>query len=288
MRLTRRDRLILYAPLVVVLSGWLIVPALLGLGATLTNYAPTELAVRWVGLRNFAQVLGDRSFAAAIRNILVFTLVAVPLQLGIGFGLAFVLRRPFRGRVLARVLLLIPWLVSPVASGVMWHFVLGGQTGLPNFAIGWLGVSPQPSPLGQHGLALATLVLVETWRVAPLVAFLLLPGLMSIPHQRWEDATLDGLGWIGNVRHVALPAIAPLVLAVAMLLIGGALATFDSVLTMTGGGPGSETVTPALYSYEKAFTVSDWPVGAASGWLIGGAVLVVGLVYVRLTRRMSA
>jgi multiple sugar transport system permease protein len=288
MRLTRRERLILYAPLVVVLSGWLIVPALLGLGATLTNYAPTELAVHWVGLRNFAQVLGDRSFAAAMRNILVFTLVAVPLQLGIGFGLAFVLRRPFRGRALARVLLLVPWLVSPVASGVMWHFVLGSETSLPNFALGWLGVSPQPSPLGQHGLALTTVVLVETWRVAPLVAFLLLPGLMSIPHQRWEDATLEGLGWIGTVRHVALPSIVPLVLAVTMLLIGGALATFDGVLTMTGGGPGSETMMPALYSYNKAFTLSDWPVGAAAGWLIGGAVLVVGLAYLRLTRRASA
>jgi ABC-type sugar transport system permease subunit len=120
------------------------------------------------------------------------------------------------------------------------------------------------------------------------VAFLLLPGLASIPRERWEEATLVGLKWPGNIRHVALPAIAPLVLAVAMLLIGAALATFDSVLTMTGGGPGSETVTPALYSYNKAFTVSDWPVGAASGWLIGGVVLVVGLVYLRLASRAEA
>jgi multiple sugar transport system permease protein len=288
MRLTRRERLVLYAPLVVVLSVWLIIPALLGLAATLTNYAPTELAVRWVGLRTFAAILGDRTFAAAIRNVLVFTLVAVPLQLGIGFGLASLLRRPFRGRAVARVLLLVPWLVSPVASGVMWHFVLESRTSLPNFALGWLGIPAQPSPLGQHGLALATVVIVETWRVAPLVAFLLVPGLASVPRQRWEDATLDGLGWLDTVRHVALPAITPLVLAVTMLLIGGALATFDSVLTMTGGGPGSETVTPALYSYNKAFTVSDWPAGAASGWLIGGAVLVIGLAYIRLTRRTWA
>jgi multiple sugar transport system permease protein len=288
MRLTPRERLVLYAPFLAVLSVWLVIPALLGLVATLTNYAPTELAVRWVGLRTFATILGDRTFAAAVRNIVAFTLVAVPLQLAVGFGLAYLLRRPFRGRSIARVLLLVPWLVSPVASGVMWHFVLGSETGLQNYVLGWLGLPSQPSPLGQHGLALATVVLVETWRVAPLVAFLLLPGLASIPQQRWEDATLDGLDWLGTIRQVALPAIRPLVLAVTMLLIGGALATFDGVLTMTGGGPGSETVTPALYSYDKAFTVSDWPAGAASGWLIGGAVLVVGLVYIRLTRRTQA
>lgn len=77
----------------------------------------------------------------------------------------------------------------------------------------------------------------------------------------------------------------PLILAVTMLLIGGALATFDSVLTLTGGGPGTETVTPALYSHDKAFTFSNWPAGASSGWLIGGAVLLVGLIYVRLATR---
>jgi multiple sugar transport system permease protein len=285
MTLTTRERLVLFAPLVIVLSVWLLIPALLGLIATFTDYAPTVLSVRWVGLHNFATILGDRSFAAALRNILAFTVVAVPLQLTIGFGLAYLLRRPFKSRAVVRVVLLVPWLVSPVASGVMWHFVLGSETGVQNVALGWLGLPAQPSPLGQHGLALATVVLVETWRVAPLVAFLLLPGLTSIPRDRWEDATLDGLGWLGTIRQVALPAIAPLVLAVTMLLVGGALATFDSVLTMTGGGPGSETVTPALYSYNKAFTVSDWPVGAASAWLIGGVVLVIGLVYLRLTRR---
>ncbi len=125
---------------------------------------------------------------------------------------------------------------------------------------------------------------VETWRVAPLVAFLLLPGLVGVPRERWEDATIDGLPWWGRVRHVALPELRPLILAVTMLLIGGALATFDSVLTMTGGGPGTETMTPALYSYNKAFTFSAWPVGAASGWMIAGAVLLAGLAYLRLSR----
>jgi ABC-type sugar transport system permease subunit len=117
-----------------------------------------------------------------------------------------------------------------------------------------------------------------------LVAFLLLPGLASIPRERWEDATIDGVSWLGKIRNVALPALRPLILAVTMLLLGGALATFDSILTMTGGGPGTETVTPALYSYNKAFTFSAWPIGAASGWLIGGAVLLAGLAYLRLSR----
>ncbi|HEY8845892.1 MAG TPA: sugar ABC transporter permease [Candidatus Limnocylindrales bacterium] len=285
MKLTTAERGLLYGPLAIVVSIWLLIPALLGLVSTFTNYAPTESSVAWVGLHNFQSIISDRTFAAAIRNIGIFTLVAVPLQLIIGFCVADALRRPFRGRTLVRIVLLLPWLVSPIASGVMWHFLLGSETGFLGFGFRSIGLPAPPSPLSQHGLALLTVVLVETWRVAPLVAFLLLPGLASIPRERWEDATIDGLRWLGQIRHVAIPALRPLILAVTMLLIGGSLATFDSVLSMTGGGPGTETVTPALYSYNKAFTFSDWPIGAASGWLIGGAVLVAGLAYLRLSRK---
>jgi ABC-type sugar transport system permease subunit len=286
-RLSKSERLLLCGPLVIVLSIWLIIPALLGLAATLTNFAPAERAIRWVGLRNFEALLADRSLAAAVRNIVVFSLLAVPLELVVGFGLAYLLRRPFRGRTAARLLLLLPWLVSPVAAGVMWHFLLGSETGFLNYAVRSLGLPSLPSPLSQHGWALLTVVLVESWRVAPLVAFLLLPSLTAIPRERWEDALLDGLSTIGTIQHVALAAMRPLLLAVTMLLIGGALATFDSVLTMTGGGPGTETETPALYSHDMAFTVSNWPAGAASGWLIGGVVLATGLVYVGLAGRSA-
>jgi multiple sugar transport system permease protein len=275
----------LYGPVGIVVALWLIIPALLGLVATFTNYAPAQPAVQWVGLHNFEAIVADRSFGAAVRNIAVFTLLAVPLELIVGFGLAYLLRRPFRGRTAVRLLLLLPWLVSPVASGVMWHFLFGSETGFFNFAARSLGLSSMPSPLSQHGLALLTVVAVESWRVAPLVTFLLLPSLSTIPRERWEDALLDDLSTLGKIRHLALPAMKPLILAVSMLLIGGALATFDSVLTMTGGGPGTETVTPALYSHDKAFTFGNWPAGAASGWLIGGSVLLIGLVYVRLATR---
>jgi len=288
MRLTTSERAILATPVVVVLSIWLLGPAIIGLISTFSNYAPAEPSVEWVGLRNFQTILSDRTFGAAVRNIAMFTLIAVPLQLAIGFCLAEAMRRPFRGRSAVRLLLLLPWLVSPIASGVMWHFLFSSETGFLAFAFRSVGLPAPPSALSQHGLALLTIVLVETWRVAPLVAFLLLPGLAGIPRERWEDAAIDGLSWLGRIRHVALPPVRPIILAVTMLLIGGALATFDSVLTMTGGGPGTETLTPALYSYDKAFTFSDWPIGAASAWLIGGAVLVAGLAYLCLLRRADA
>jgi multiple sugar transport system permease protein len=214
-------------------------------------------------------------------------LTAVPLELAIGFGLAWLLREPFRGRSLLRVLLLVPWLVSPIASGVMWHFLLGTTHGLLDFALGWLGRPDAASPIADPRLALATTVAVETWRVAPLVGFLLLPGLTAVPVERWEDARLSGAGSFRQALFVGLPAIRPLLLAVAMLLVGQAAATFDVVLILTGGGPGTATVTPALYSYDQAFGVNDWPAAAAAAWLVTLAVVVAGAAYVALARRDS-
>ena len=287
MRLTNGQRLVLFGPLIVVLAIGLVGPAVLGFLATFTTYAPDHTDVKLAGLDNYVSVLRDREFAAAVRNIFFFTFLAVPLELIIGFGLAYILRRPMRGRGLCRVLLLIPWLVSPIASGVMWHFLFGSGQGIFDFALASFGLREVPSPLSQHGLALLTTVLVEVWRVAPLVAFLLLPGLTAIPAEKWEHATTEGASWIGQIRHVVLPAIRPLALAVTILLIGMALGTFDAILILTGGGPGTETTTPALYSYNAAFQVSNWPVGSASAWLIVAAVLLVGLVYLRLARSES-
>jgi uncharacterized membrane protein YkvA (DUF1232 family) len=180
MRLTLRQRVALFAPLMFLLAVGLVGPAVLGLLATLTTYAPGETAIRWSGLDNYAAVFRDPEFVAATQNIVVFTVLAVPLELIIGFSLAWLLRRPRWHRSLLRVLLLLPWLVSPIASGVMWHFLRDTGQGLLQFVAAVFGLADVPSPLGQHGLALLTTVAIEVWRIAPLVAFLLLPGLTAI------------------------------------------------------------------------------------------------------------
>ena len=254
---------------------------MLGLLATFTTYSPFVTATRFVALANYAGVLQDPEFAAAARNIFLFTALAVPLELIAGFAIAYALREPMRGRSALRVLLLLPWLISPIGSGVMWHYLLGSTDGIVDFVLGWFGVTVT-SPLGDVRLALPVVVAVEVWRVAPFAAFLLLPGLVAIPRERWDDARLSGASWLQQVVAVAVPAVRPLLLTVTMLLIGLALGSFDVVLILTGGGPGNATLTPALFSYSSAFATNDWLAGAASAWLIAAAVLVIGGLYVRL------
>ncbi len=280
----QRQRLLLLIPLALLVVPFLLWPALLGVLSSFTDYTPAQTHVRFVGLRNYATVLTDGQSLLAFRNIGVLTLLAVPAELIGGFAIAYALRESFRGRGLVRALLLIPWLVSPAATGVMWHFLFNSNVGLLNFWLAWLRLPPQPSPLGLSGLALPAVIVVEIWRKAPLASFLLLPGLLALPMDLWEQARLDGAPITRVLRHVLLPWLRPLLLTIALLLIGDTLGTFDSVLMMTGGGPGSQTIIPALYSYQKAFQVHDWPTGVTLAWLVVGTVLLAGIGYLALMR----
>lgn len=277
----QRQRLLLLAPLAFLLAPFL-ASATLGFLSSFTDYAPAQAHVRTLGTRTYAVVLADDQSRRALRNIGEVVLVAVPAELAAGLGLAYALREPFRGRIAIRVLLLVPWLVSPVALGVMWRFLLSPIVGFPNFLLSWMRVAPQPSPLGLSGLALLVVILVDVWRKAPLAGFLLLPGLLAIPDALWEQATLDAASTSSRLRHIVIPSLRGLLLTVALLLVADSLGTFDTVLTMTGGGPGSETITPTLYSYQQAFIAHNWRVGVTLAWLVAGTVLLCGVVYLVL------
>ncbi|HEY8438328.1 MAG TPA: sugar ABC transporter permease [Candidatus Limnocylindrales bacterium] len=282
MRFRRGEIVALCAPLGILLGGWLVLPAIFGLVTTLTTYGPSLRTFRFVGLANYSAVLRDPDFGAAVRNIVVFCATAVPVELVIGFGIAYAVRGTRRGRRWIRIALLLPWLLSPIGSGVMWHFLLAPATGPLNFILGWLNLPEVSSPSGSPTLALPTAIAIEVWRLSPLVAFLLVPALEAVPAERWEDARLDGLGVLGRITNVVLPAIRPVLASVTMLAIGLALGTFDSLLILTGGGPGTATVTPALFSYKEAYPIANWPISSAAAWIIALAVIGTGAAYLKL------
>ncbi len=281
--MTPRQHVLLLGPLAALLVPFLFWPAAVGLVRSFTDYAPAQVSSRAVGFQNYAAVLGNEQVHFAFRNILIVALIAVPFELAVGLAVAYALRTPFRGRGVVRIVLLIPWLLSPIAVGVMWHF-LYSPVGMLDYAAAWLRLPAVPSPLALPRWALPAVIATEIWRKAPLAAFLLLPGVLAIPSEQWEHATLDGTPLAAQLRHVLLPRLRPLLLTVVLLLLGDTLGTFDSVLMMTGGGPGSETLTPALYSYQQSFGAYNWPFGIASAWVVVVAVLPLGFGYLALAR----
>lgn len=263
---------------------FLIIPAGLGLLSTFTNYSPQQANWEMIGLFNYQKVLADRTLGSAFTNGILMTAFTVPVALVLALFVAALLRRPFKGRSLIRVLLLLPWLVSPIGTGVMWHFLYNGQVGIPAWLGSLLNSDYISSPLANPGWALYAVALSEVWRSASLAAFLLLPGVLAVSQDQLDYALVEGSSSWAQWRHIILPRMRILILTVLLLLVGQSLGEFDSILILTGGGPGTRTMTPALYSYNLAINSHNWPPGVTVAWLLEGVVLLAGLLYILLIR----
>jgi multiple sugar transport system permease protein len=283
-----RARAFLVLPLLLLVAPFLLWPVLSGFLGSVTDYSPFQPRPHFVGLANFTYVLSDGQFLASFRTVGLFTLVTVFAELLLGFAIAWLLREPFRGRDAVRVVLLIPWLVGPIANGVMWHFLFSSDNGILGYFLAVLGRAAPPSPLGLRGLALPSTMLAEVWQKTPLVTFLLYPGILSLPSSLTDQAVMEGASAPVRLWHVILPWLRPLFLAICLLFVGSALGAFDVALMLTGGGPGTETLTPALYSYRMAFQSNNWSAGATSAWFIVAAVILLGAAYLLVIRRDEA
>ena len=255
--MSTRERFVLLAPFTVLIAVFLVWPALRDFSLTFTNFDPLRpQTLQWIGLEHYARAISSSDFRAAIINLAFFVPCSVTLELLFGSLIALALREPFRGRSLVRALLLVPWLINPIAAGVMARFLSSDHVGL--FAIN----------LRASGFALPSLIMLEAWRNTPLVTFLMLPGLMLIPTSHWDLARLDGLKIAQVFRHVIVPGLRPLLLAVTLLILANAIAGFETVLMFTGGGPGSQTMLPGLLAYLASYKTFDWALGSSLSWLI--------------------
>ena len=283
MPLTRRQHLLLLAPFLCAIVPFLLCPALLGFLASFTDYAPFQPSLSVVGLQNYQRLLLDSTFVIAVRNAAIFTVVTVSAEMAIGIVAAYALREPFRGQRLVRFILLLPWLISPAASGVMWHQLFSTEHGLLSFWAASVGLGSLPSPL--VSAPFASVIAIEIWRKFPLVSFLVLPGLQTIPLEQWDSAKLEGLSAWGHMRYIVFPRLRVLLLTITLLLVGDALGMAESVFFLTGGGPGVQTMTPGLYSYSNAIRGLNWSFAAIPGWYTALIVVLLGLCYLLLSRK---
>ena len=143
-----RGRFLLLLPLLLLLVPFLFWPVISGLIASFTTASPFQVHPRFVGFANFASVLSDGYFRASVRTVVIFALLTTSAELILGLGIALLLNEPLRGRGALRVLLLVPWLIGPIANGVMWHFLFATDSGIAGYVLGLLGLPAPPSPLG--------------------------------------------------------------------------------------------------------------------------------------------
>jgi ABC-type sugar transport system permease subunit len=238
----------------------------------------------FVGLGNFQHLLTDDPyFLTALRNTLIFSGIAVPLELILGFLIALLLNDAMKGRGIYRTLLMLPWVTPPVVAALMWAWLLNDSYGLINYGLLKLGILSAPRLwLGDLQTALLCVILIDAWRETPFFILILLAGMQTVPVELYEAAKMDGAGGFRRVRHVMLPLIRPSLMVALLVRTMAAFKIFDLIYVLTHGGPAGATEVLATYTYKTTFAFLKMGMGSALAIIILGIVVLLSGIYVVL------
>jgi multiple sugar transport system permease protein len=236
------------------------------------------------GTDNWANVFQDALFGKALWHTLVFTAGSLLGQFCVGLALAVFFNRRFPLSGALRSLILLPWLVPMVVSGIVWRRILDQDTGVLNSFLGTLGLDGHTPWLTSPDLALLSVVLVNIWIGIPFNMVILYGGLQEIPKELYEAASLDGASAWRTFRSITLPMLKPVITVVLVLGFMSTVKILDLILALTDGGPADATQTLGTLTYQNSFVQLDFGAGAVVGNVLILISAVFAVFYLRANR----
>lgn len=239
-----------YIPAGIVFAIFFVVPTLSAFYFSLTRW--TLFDATYIGFDNYRRFFQDPQLTAGLRNTVIYAIMTSGLKVIISLPLAMLLTSRLWLKDLLRGIIFFPVLVSTVAVGITFSVLMQPSTGLINAALGAIGL-PRLDWLGNPGLALLSVALVDVWKGLGIATLIFVAGIMSIPEDYFDAARLEGGAWV-KFRYVILPLARNATFTVILLSFIGGLRTFDLIWTMTRGGPGfaSDVLTSVIYKQYQA------------------------------------
>lgn len=249
-------------------------PLFMSIYYSFTNYSILEPG-KWVGLENYSVLFKDDVFWVSIYNTLYYTFLFVPLSIGVGVSLALLLNMKIRGQGIYRTMFFMPSLVPPIATTIIWLWLLNPQFGLVNHWLEQIGL-PGPSWLGSETWSKPSLILMSLWGVGqPIVIYL--AGLQDIPQDYYDAADVDGAGIMQRLRHITLPLLTPVIFFNLVIGMIGALQNFVLPYTLTNGQgtPANSMMFYVMYLYTNGFGYLKMGYASAMAWILFLIVVVL-------------
>jgi multiple sugar transport system permease protein len=244
--------------------------------------------LNFVGLKNFADIVGTGQFLTSLWNTVVFALVSQAIVLVGANVLALALMRDFPGKWVVRLLLLLPW-VAPISLGTIgWLWILDSIYSVINWtleAVGLIRPNEWPMWLGIPHLAMGSVITVHVWRLLPLATVILLAGLSSIPREIHEAARVDGAGFWRHHVQITLPLVRPVMLVALLFGLVFAFTDMIVIFVLTRGGPYDTTQVLASLAFFTGIQGGDLAGGAAIALFLFPLLLAVAVVLLRIARR---
>ncbi|MBI2938843.1 MAG: sugar ABC transporter permease [Chloroflexi bacterium] len=238
----------------------------------------------FVGLDNYANLLGSAEFWTSLRTTVFFAAGVVPLGLLSGISLALLVDRRVRGIGLYRAAFFSPVVTSGVAVSLIWRWLLDTEFGLVNYALNAIGIPSVPW-LNDPATAPLAIIFLTAWHAAGSNMVIFLAGLQSIPQEYYEAARVDGAGRLRLFFSITLPLLRPTTIFVLLMSTIGALQVFDSIYVMTKGGPMGATQTVVYMLYRHAFEWYEMGFASAIAYVLFAVIFVLTLIQWRFTGR---
>ena len=278
-------------PTILLLLAINIFPLIWTIYLSFTNYRVNRpnRDVKWVDLRNYERILTDSDIWQTMQATAHFLISTIVLQVVIGFTLAFLINKKFKGNDLLTTLIVLPMMLSPAVVGNFWTFLYQPQIGLFNYVISFFsGIDPSSfSMIGDVHLAPWAIVIVDTWMWTPFVMLICLAGLRSIPDSIYEAAECDRASQWRQFWTITVPMVLPFLMLAVLFRGIENFKMFDLVVQLTGGGPGSLTTLSSIDLKREAF--EKWKTGYSSAYAVILFVTVFGLasIYVKALNKVK-
>ena len=251
--LERHLALLFPLPAIVFVALLMIFPVLYTLFLSFTNWNLTSgMPMSFNGIGSYVRVLSEPRFLHAVGRTFSFTFFAVLIEGFLGVAIALILNRAFVGKSVAKLLLLLPLVATPVAVGIVFNLFYDPTIGLANFVLKSLGL-PQGEWISNARTVIPSLILVDVWQWTPMITLIVLAGLAGLSEEPVEAARVDGASEWQILRHVTIPMVMPVILTAVILRLIDALKTFDIIYAMTGGGPGYASETLNIMGFKYSF-----------------------------------
>ncbi|GIV79047.1 sugar ABC transporter permease [Litorilinea aerophila] len=272
---------LLVAPLLLWLAGTILYPLLSAVLLSLQDIKIIGTPGAWVGTDNYARALADSRFWQALGRSGLWVLANGVLQTVAAFATALILNQRFPGQKMARVWIILSWIVPTVVVVIIWRWLLS-SSGVVNYLLVSLGLLDGPMGFfSTRNSAAMSVVAINAWRWFPFMAVMVLAGLQNIPRELYEAAAVDGAAAVQMFFRITLPLLQPVLFVLG--LVGTLLSfnVFDIIWLLTGGGPSGATTTLPVLIYETAFTRYRLSQAAAISVLSGLLLMIFAILFIR-------
>ncbi|APH03512.1 carbohydrate ABC transporter permease [Bacillus weihaiensis] len=233
----------------------------------------------FLGLENYKNVLSDQVFWVAVRNTVLFVLIAVTLEVIVGVIVALLFNVQFKGISIIRSIVLLPMLLPPITVALTWKMMYEYDYGVINYILTSLGL-PAIEWLSSPSWAMISIIITDVWQWTPFVFLIILASLQGIPKELYESAQVNGANAWQCTRFVTLPLIKPAIFLVLLLRTIETFQVFEKMYVLTGGGPGNATETITFYIYRYGFKYFETGYATAATIIMVGIIVILSLGYI--------